>query len=435
MALTPAQAQQACQKFIEHALEASLYLRPDGYGLTEAELATAATECGHRGGILRDARKILEGAQVIVFNGDRLVFGPRHPPSFTNFLFGKHDPERRNFAALDAIIEHLRELAADQGQDDAKDTRERLLLAATRKGASRPVATVAFETLRLADTLVEGDGFWQVAGRKLNWPLPSEQVAQARSTNPRKDAEKVYECVKRVLGAGDASSVPAHTAMPVPPPASTVAAAPGKVETEAMRVMKSEPDSRKIFVIHGRCEPARHETGIFLRALGLEPLWFRDVRKDMGGTTHIIKVVERGMELAQGILALVTPDEFSALRPDLRSPGESGEAVERWQARPNVIFEAGMAYGIDPDRVAFVLFGDAKLFTDAAGIHVFWPTNDHGPDSHRAQLRGLLAGATMKCTVNMHSDDWMTAGNFDSVIKGLSGVSARDPFCPTPFKV
>jgi hypothetical protein len=41
----------------------------------------------------------------------------------------------------------------------------------------------------------------------------------------------------------------------------------------------------------------------------------------------------------------------------------------------------------------------------------------------------------MKCTVNMHSDDWMTAGNFDSVIKGLSGVSARDPFCPTPFKV
>jgi predicted nucleotide-binding protein len=190
-------------------------------------------------------------------------------------------------------------------------------------------------------------------------------------------------------------------------------------------------DSKKVFVIHGRNERAVNEMGIFLRSMGLEPVWFRDVRKEMGGTAFIAKIVEHGMEKAQGVLALFTPDEFSALRPDLRKAGESGEKVERWQARPNVQFEAGMAYGRDPDRVAFVLFGDVKLFTDAAGIHVFWPTNEHGPDSHRALLRGVLADG-MKCEVNMRSDDWMTAGNFDAVVAGLSGVSLKDPFAPDP---
>lgn len=186
------------------------------------------------------------------------------------------------------------------------------------------------------------------------------------------------------------------------------------------------PDKKKVFVIHGRCEPARHEMGVFLRSLGLEPVWFRDVRKNMGGTAHVIKVVERGMAEAHGVLALVTPDEFSVLRPSMRKPGESGEIVERWQARPNVLFEAGMAYMRDPDRVAFVLFGEVKLFTDTSGMCLFWPNNDHGPDSYRAQLRDLLGGG-MQCAIN-DKHDWMTSGDFNTVISGLSGVSPLDPF-------
>jgi hypothetical protein len=191
-------------------------------------------------------------------------------------------------------------------------------------------------------------------------------------------------------------------------------------------IMPDVPDKKKVFIIHGRCEPAKHEMGVFLRSLGLEPVWFRDVRKNMGGTVQIIRVVEQGMKEAHGVLALVTPDEFSVLRPPMRKPGEGGEAVERWQARPNVLFEAGMAYMRDPDRVAFVLFGEAKLFTDTAGMCVFWPTNDHGPDSHRTQLRDLLGGG-MHCDIN-DGHDWMTSGDFDAVIRGLSGVSPRSPF-------
>jgi predicted nucleotide-binding protein len=206
--------------------------------------------------------------------------------------------------------------------------------------------------------------------------------------------------------------------------------ATGQTMTAALSPRSAdEGDPKKVFLIHGRNSAAPEQMGIFLRSMGLEPVWFRDVRKTMGGTATIAGVVEQGMKLAHGILALFTPDEFSSLRSELRKPSDSGDHVERWQARPNVLFEAGMAFGKDRDRVAFVLFGDVTLFTDASGIHVYRPNNDHGPDSDRAQLRGLLAGG-MHCTVDLHSDEWMRAGNFDDVMRGLSGVSPPQPFRP-----
>jgi hypothetical protein len=195
--------------------------------------------------------------------------------------------------------------------------------------------------------------------------------------------------------------------------------------------MAPRPDPKKVFLIHGRNKRATKEMGIFLRSMGLEPVLFRDVRKNMGGTVHLISVVERGMQEAQGVLALITPDELATLRSDFRMNEDTSEEVERWQARPNVLFEAGMAYGKHPDRVAFVLFGEAKLFSDASGMHVFRPKNEHGPGSSRAQLRGVLASG-MGCSVDMYADDWMTLGDFDAVTAGLSEVSPRSPFRAEP---
>jgi predicted nucleotide-binding protein len=190
-------------------------------------------------------------------------------------------------------------------------------------------------------------------------------------------------------------------------------------------------DPKKVFLIHGRNHVAPEQMGIFLRAMGLEPVWFRDVRRTMGGTATVAGVVEEGMKIARGILALFTPDEFSSLRPELRKPSDVGEHLERWQARPNVLFEAGMAFGKDRNRVAFVLFGDVTLFTDVAGIHVYRPTNEFGRDSDRAQLKGLLADG-MRCSVNLLSDEWMHAGDFDKVMNGLSGVSPPSTFPKRP---
>lgn len=144
----------------------------------------------------------------------------------------------------------------------------------------------------------------------------------------------------------------------------------------------------------------------------------------MGGTPTIAEIVERGMSEAQGVIALITADEYAAVRPEYREEHDEPDQIARWQARPNVIFEAGMAFGRARTRVVFVLLGNPKLFTDVAGIHVLRPTND--PSGDRGILRSTL-GQGMRCAVE-DSSEWMKAGDFEACIAGLAEVSPSDPF-------
>lgn len=184
------------------------------------------------------------------------------------------------------------------------------------------------------------------------------------------------------------------------------------------------PDPKRVFIIHGRNVAARNEMGNFVRALGLVPINFADLRASMGGTPHIDEIVEKGMDEAQGVIAVFTPDEFSSLRPEHRQERDSPEEITRWQARPNVIFEAGMAFGRDRKRVVFVLLGNPTLFTDVAGVHVLRPNND--PRGDRAVLRNTLAG--MMCAVDLTSNDWMQAGDFERCVQSPADIKPHDPF-------
>lgn len=184
------------------------------------------------------------------------------------------------------------------------------------------------------------------------------------------------------------------------------------------------PDPKSVFVIHGRNTKAREEMGSFLRACGLKPINFGDLRAELGGTPTIDRIVEEGMARAQGVVALFTADEYASLRPSFRAPSDHGTQVERWQARPNVIFEAGMAFGRDRDRVVFVLLGNPQLFTDVAGVHVLRPTNDvHGD---RTVFRDTLRKG-MRCGVE-DSSDWMKAGDFEGCIQFPGDPVPHDSF-------
>jgi predicted nucleotide-binding protein len=187
--------------------------------------------------------------------------------------------------------------------------------------------------------------------------------------------------------------------------------------------MSKVPDKKKVFVIHGRNTEARKQMGYFLAALGLDAINFDDVRARLKGTPTIADCVTAGMDQAQGVIALFTADEHAWTRPEFRS-GESGEAVERWQARPNVLFEAGMAFGRDRDRVVFVTLGRVSLFTDVAGIHTLSPTND--AKGHRDLLRNVLK--EMGCDVDLASSKWLHDGDFEAPVSRLPEVSPRDPF-------
>jgi predicted nucleotide-binding protein len=201
--------------------------------------------------------------------------------------------------------------------------------------------------------------------------------------------------------------------------------ATGQGQSNAGASSTEEPDARKVFIIHGRNTRARDEMETFLQALGLDALRFGNVRASLGGTPTIAQVVERGMDQAQGVVAVFTADEYAAVRPEYREPRDKPEDQRRWQARPNVIFEAGMAFGRDRRRVVFVLLGDPSLCSDLAGIHVLMPTNDAGPNGHRAVLRQTLA--SMGCKIDPNLEGWREAGDFVTCVPPVPG-EVRDPF-------
>lgn len=187
------------------------------------------------------------------------------------------------------------------------------------------------------------------------------------------------------------------------------------------------PDPKKVFIIHGRNTAARTAVEHFLKALGLQPVDFDQLAADQGGTPFVGDIVRAGLEQAHGIIALFTSEEYAALRPDHRGGNDSGTDVMRWQARPNVIFEAGMAYGMAPKRTILATLGtDVSLFSDVAGVHILRLSNEV---ASRERFRHKLIG--IGCEVEQRTSAWtdpMRSGDFDACISRLQGGSPRDPF-------
>jgi len=152
----------------------------------------------------------------------------------------------------------------------------------------------------------------------------------------------------------------------------------------------SFPDPRRVFIVYGRNTKAYDAMRLFLQSLKLDPLTFDEVRNTLRGSPFVGDVVRAGLERAQGIIVLFTPDEYACLRPSLSSAHDAENDLERWQPRPNVILEAGMALAISEQRTILVLLGKGVvLASDLLGRHYINVDND--PKS-RARLRDALAG-------------------------------------------
>jgi predicted nucleotide-binding protein len=183
------------------------------------------------------------------------------------------------------------------------------------------------------------------------------------------------------------------------------------------------PSKSDVFIIHGRNLAARNAIASFLRVLGLTPLDFDTISAELGGSPFIGDVVRRGIERAHGVLAVFTPDEHAMLLPAFHAPADRPDERERFQARPNVIFEAGMALGFAPDRTILITLGtDVSLFSDVDGRHVLRLDNS-------AQKRDLLQRklAGIGCPVVTHPG-WLEpdrAGDFDSSVRRAVAAPPR----------
>ena len=168
-------------------------------------------------------------------------------------------------------------------------------------------------------------------------------------------------------------------------------------------------DPRNVFVVHGRNGAARHAMFEFLRSIGLKPLeWSKIVAATGKPAPYIGEVLETGFSMARAVIVLFTPDDEAKLKKEFQKPDDPEyESKVTGQARPNVLFEAGMAMGLYPNRTVIIEIGNLRPFTDIGGRHLVRLNNS--PQS-RKDLATRLKSAG--CNVDLGGDDWMTAGSF-----------------------
>jgi predicted nucleotide-binding protein len=166
--------------------------------------------------------------------------------------------------------------------------------------------------------------------------------------------------------------------------------------------------SRDVFVIHGRDERLRTGMFDFLRSLGLNPMeWSRAVELTGKGAPYVGEILDAAFSNAQAVVVLFTPDDMVKLRPELCGPSEPvHETTLTPQARPNVLFESGMAMARQPNRTVMVEIGGLRPFSDVGGRHTI--RMDNSPKK-RNELATRLR--TAGCPVSLTGTDWQTAGD------------------------
>lgn len=176
---------------------------------------------------------------------------------------------------------------------------------------------------------------------------------------------------------------------------------------KAIRPKKTKSNS--VFVVHGRDEPLRKSIFDFLRSLGLNPMeWSTAVAQAKGGNPYIGDILDAAMAKVQAVIVLFSPDELAQLKEQFWASGDKyGEGKIAGQARPNVLFEAGLALGAHPEKTVIVQVGQVRPFSDIAGKHVVRLSEERGRNDLANRLKRL------GCPVEMTGDDWIRAGFFE----------------------
>jgi predicted nucleotide-binding protein len=164
-----------------------------------------------------------------------------------------------------------------------------------------------------------------------------------------------------------------------------------------------------VFVVHGRNEAMRRAFFGFLRAVGLQPIeWRRAIELTRKPNPYVGEILDAAFREAVAVIVLLTPDDEAKLKDEFLKPNDQKfEKKLTGQARPNVLFEAGMAMGRNPDSVVLVQVGDIRPFSDIGGRHVVRLSNSA---ESRQELITKLANAG--CNVDASGSDWLKEGDF-----------------------
>lgn len=180
----------------------------------------------------------------------------------------------------------------------------------------------------------------------------------------------------------------------------------------------SMPDTRTVFVIQDRDEEARKALYGFLRALDLRPVeWEENVHKTGSAAPFLGDVLARAFEDTQAAIVLLTPDDVASLHPNLHGANEPDyETRPTGQPRANVLFEAGMALALHPQRTIIIEIGQLRPFSDIGGRNVI---RFDGSVEKLKKIAQRLKNAG--CTINDTGTDWLDTTRFT----GLDAYTRR----------
>jgi len=169
-------------------------------------------------------------------------------------------------------------------------------------------------------------------------------------------------------------------------------------------------DGRSVFLVHGRNDAMATAMRTFLRTLDLRIIeWEQAVALTGEPNPYIGDVMAAGLEQADAVVVLATPDDLVRLAPALANGPTDPELAEAGQPRQNVIYEAGMAMALAPTRTLIVATPATKILSDIAGRHLAYLDN-----SPRARKRIVGRLQNTGLAVNDTGEDWLTAGDFGS---------------------
>ncbi|MFT3785819.1 MAG: nucleotide-binding protein [Tepidisphaeraceae bacterium] len=188
---------------------------------------------------------------------------------------------------------------------------------------------------------------------------------------------------------------------------------PMTAEMAARRTIRKPSVAKQIpnqvFVVHGRDNIARESVFSFLRSVGVKPIeWTAAIKMTKKASPYIGEILAAAFENARAVIVILTPDDLAVLREDLLAASDPPyEKRPTGQARPNVLFECGMAFASHPDRTVLLQIGNVRPFSDTAGRHILHMRNT---SEKRLEFATKLENAG--CSVDRTGTDWLSAGDF-----------------------
>jgi predicted nucleotide-binding protein len=348
----------------------------------------------HRGsGAQRDLDAMPEELSAITLTSDA-----SHPVTaeFVRSGLSRATAEAKRLSGLEAELRRLRQTATI-----ARDN----LRAAAPRDVSDDSAGMFAADQALAQWLL-----WQADDDLTYLRIDIDRVARARKL-AAEELEQLEHAVPAADRSRAASSDPEMSASAGQP--SSAAAAPDV----AARV------ARRVFVVHGRDSTLTQRFHDLLRTVYLEPLEWEKLVKATGSTAPFLgQVVAAAPHQAQATLVLLTPDDIVQLHSDLFQHNDHEyERASSGQARPNVLFELGLALMAYPERTVVVEVGQMRPIADLAGLNVI-RFDGSAPAIKRVLDRLKQAG----CPVDDSGTDWLDPARFADLAAYQRGPGTLD---------